>query len=92
MRAQLQEATGGYSIVRHRYHHVPLGMWTGNCCHSKVTSYLRRLLHMFLTQTHKQTQREVIHHLNATYETAAQEQTKDAAQRRCGHTRTVVER
>jgi len=41
---------------------------------------------MLLTQTHKQTQREVIQHLNATNETAAQEETEDAAQRRCGQT------
>ena len=89
MRTQLREVTGGCSIVRHRYHpghYVPLRMWPTNCCHSGVTSYLRRLLHMLLTQTHKQTQREVIQHLNATNETAAQEQTDDAAQRRYGQT------
>jgi hypothetical protein len=34
---------------------------------------------MLLTQTHKQTQREVIQHLNATNETATQEETEDAA-------------
>ena len=89
MRAQLREATGGYSIVGHRYHpghYVPLGMWPTNCCHSGLTAYLRRMLHMLLTQTHKQPQREVIQYLNATNQTAAQEQTEDAAQRRCGQT------
>jgi hypothetical protein len=34
---------------------------------------------MLKTQTHEQTQREVIEHLNSAHETAAQKQAEDAA-------------
>jgi hypothetical protein len=48
------------------------------------------LLHLPSAQTHEQTQREEVQHLDTTNKTAAQKQAEDASKRRCEHTAADV--
>jgi predicted glycosyl hydrolase (DUF1957 family) len=45
---------------------------------------------MLKTQTHEQTQREVIEHFDAAHETAAQKQAEYTAKRCCEHTHRIM--
>lgn len=86
--AELQEAARCCGIVGHRGHpsDIPVRKRPAHCRHPRVAACLRRLLQLPPTKVHEQTQCEEVQHLDATHETAAQEQAEYAAKRRCEHT------